>query len=98
MSKRLRALYGATAAAVLVGASTMAPAYADPNNNNVQKLTSAVTVHGVMSHLEALQGLADDNGGNRAAGLPGYAASVGYVVDQLRGAGYDPQVQEFTFD
>jgi hypothetical protein len=52
----------------------------------------------VLEHLEALQEIADENGGNRASGLPGYEASVDYVVEQLEGAGYDPQVQEFTFD
>ena len=53
---------------------------------------------GVLDHLGALQKIADANGGNRAAGLPGYRASVDYVVNQLRGAGYDPQVQQFMFD
>ena len=49
-------------------------------------------------HLEALQEIAEANGGNRAAGLPGYAASVDYVVEQLEAAGYTPEVQEFQFD
>src|SRR3954462_11274373 len=31
-------------------------------------------------HLEALQRIADANGGNRASGSTGYAASVDYVV------------------
>jgi hypothetical protein len=52
----------------------------------------------VLEHLEALQEIADDNGGNRAAGLPGYEASVDYVVEQLRDAGYHPRLQEFVFD
>ena len=43
-----------------------------------------------MEHLEALQAIADANGGNRAAGLPGYAGSVDYVVERLEAAGYDP--------
>lgn len=85
----------ATAAFALIGTGT---ASADPNNNTVKKLTKAVTVEGVLDHLEALQEIADDNGGNRASGLPGYDASVDYVVEQLEQAGYDPQVQEFVFD
>ena len=52
----------------------------------------------MLEHLEAFQEIADENGGNRAAGLPGYRASVDYVVEQLEGAGYDPEVQEFIFD
>jgi Zn-dependent M28 family amino/carboxypeptidase len=94
-----RARASAAAAVVaLLAAATAAPASASPNNNTVKKLTKAVTPEGVLDHLEALQGIADANGGNRAAGLPGYRASVDYVVNRLRGAGYDPQVQEFIFD
>ena len=88
----------AAAVVVLLAATAAAPASASPNNNTVKKLTKAVSPEGVLDHLEALQEAADDNGGNRASGLPGYEASVDYVVDQLRGAGYDPQVQEFIFD
>jgi Zn-dependent M28 family amino/carboxypeptidase len=95
MARRVCALAAATAAFALVAAM---PAAASPNNNTVKKLTKAVTPEGVLDHLEALQEIADENGGNRASGLPGYRASVDYVVEQLEGAGYDPQVQEFTFD
>ena len=68
------------------------------NNNSVKKLTKAVTLEGVVEHLEAFQAIADANGGDRAAGRDGYAASVDYVVDQLEAAGYTPEVQEFEFD
>ena len=51
-----------------------------------------------MEHLEALQAISDANGGNRAAGLDGYAASVDYVVERLQASGYQPVVQEFEFD
>ena len=95
MFTRARALGAATVACALIGASA---AQASPNNNTVAKLTKAVTAEGVLDHLEALQAVADANGGNRASGLPGYKASVDYVVGQLRAAGYTPQVQEFTFD
>ena len=97
MSRRIRALSAVAAAVALMGTGAL-PAYADPNNNSVKKLTKAVTPEGVLEHLEALQGVADANGGNRASGLPGYAGSVDYVVEQLEDAGYDPEVQEFTFD
>ncbi len=97
MTGRLRSLT-ATATVALIGALAAAPAQAAPNNNSVKKLTKAVTAAGVLGHLDALQDIADANGGDRAAGRPGYAASVDYVVAQLRGAGYDPEVQEFTFD
>ena len=71
---------------------------AAPNNNTVRKLTQAVTPDGVLRHLSALQAVADANGGDRAAGRPGYRASVDYVVGQLQAAGYSPEVQEFVFD
>jgi Zn-dependent M28 family amino/carboxypeptidase len=86
------------ASALAVSVAYASPAYAAPNNNSVKKITKAVTLDGVLDHLEALQEIADDNGGNRAAGLPGYEASVDYVVEQLEGAGYEPEVQSFQFD
>jgi Zn-dependent M28 family amino/carboxypeptidase len=58
-------------------------------------LRAAVTVQGIRAHLAALQAVADRHGGNRAAGTPGYDASVDYVVGQLRAAGYEPEVQRF---
>src|SRR5690349_14268590 len=95
MRRAARTLGAATAALTLIAAPT---ALASPNNNTVAKLTKAVTAEGVLDHLEALQRIADANGGNRASGRPGYKASVDYVVGQLRAAGYAPQIQEFTFD
>lgn len=91
-------MVGCTTTATLVCATLLAtPAQGAPNNNSVAKLTKAVTLAGLMEHLEEFQAIADANGGNRAAGQPGYAASVDYVVERLEAAGYDPTVQEFTF-
>ncbi|MCC8243544.1 M28 family peptidase [Saccharothrix luteola] len=72
------------------------PAIADPNNNSPAKLTKAVTLDGVLRHLDAFQAIADTHG-DRAAGRPGYRASVDYVVDTLTTAGYTPTVQQFDF-
>jgi aminopeptidase S len=55
----------------------------------VQQLTNAVTETGAMQHMQALQKIADENGGNRAAGTAGYGASVDYVVGVLRSAGFE---------
>ncbi|MGW6446423.1 M28 family peptidase [Lentzea sp. NPDC055074] len=71
-------------------------ALADPNNNSPAKLTKAVTLNGVLRHLDAFQSIADTHG-DRAAGRPGYQASVNYVVSQLTAAGYSPSVQAFDF-
>ena len=48
-------------------------------------------------HLQALQRVADANGGNRASGTSGYEESARYVEEQLRAAGYAPVRQSFTF-
>jgi aminopeptidase S len=53
---------------------------------------------GMVGHLEALQRIADDNGGNRASGTSGYEESARYVEEQLRAAGYNPVRQTFTFE
>ena len=60
-------------------------------------LDDALTLEGITTHLEALQSIADANGGNRLAGSPGYDASAQYVFDQLSAAGYRPVFQEFPF-
>ena len=98
MLRGARTFTAALVAAGLLAGLGAGPASADPNNNTVRKLTKAVTADGVMQHLEAFQAIADANGGNRASGLPGYEASVDYVVEQLRAAGYSPEVQEFMFE
>jgi Zn-dependent M28 family amino/carboxypeptidase len=82
-------------ALVVAGPAT---AGAAPNNNNVAKLTQAVTVNGIYEHLNALQAIADANGANRFAGLPGHDASAQYVYDRARAAGYDVRFQEFQYD
>jgi aminopeptidase Y len=55
------------------------------------------TSEGPFGHLQALQEIADANGGNRAAGTPGYDRSADYVAERLREAGYDVRFEEFTF-
>ena len=47
--------------------------------------------------MQALQRVADANGGNRASGTSGYEESARYVEEQLRAAGYAPVRQAFTF-
>jgi hypothetical protein len=48
----------------------------------------------LVEHLTALQAIADENGGERTAGTPGYAASVAYVAQVLRRAGWRVRVQQ----
>jgi aminopeptidase S len=51
-----------------------------------------------MEHLQALQNIADEHGGNRAAGTPGYDASVDYVVGVLRDSGFQASTPTFEGD
>jgi hypothetical protein len=47
-------------------------------------------------HLAALQRIADENGGTRAAGSPGDRATSEYLAGRLRAAGYRVTVQDFS--
>ncbi|MCE0767147.1 M28 family metallopeptidase [Pseudonocardia kujensis] len=60
------------------------------------RLTTTVSGDGAFARLERLQQIADANGGNRALGTPGYDASVDYVAQTLRDAGFT--VDTPTFD
>jgi Zn-dependent M28 family amino/carboxypeptidase len=52
---------------------------------------------GAFRHLQALQEIASTNGGNRAAGTPGYDRSAEYVAERLKEAGYIVRFEEFEF-
>ncbi|MEV4008960.1 M28 family metallopeptidase [Nonomuraea angiospora] len=89
-----------TMAAALALPLTLVPAaaQADPGPNAAQKkLIDSITAPAVKKHLQALQAIADANGGNRAAGTSGHAASRDYVVGKLKKAGYTVTVQPFDF-
>ncbi|MGI8309395.1 M28 family metallopeptidase [Saccharopolyspora hattusasensis] len=87
--KRSAAALAAICAAALL---TITPASAAPAD-----LGSEINGNAVNRHLIALQRIADQNGGNRASGLPGYEASVDYVAGKLRNAGFDVTTPEFTY-
>lgn len=48
-------------------------------------------------HLQMLNSIAQAHGGNRAAGLPGYQASLDYIQSTLENAGYTVSRQAFPF-
>ena len=62
-----------------------------------EALQKRITGDALMGHLQRLQQIADEHGGNRAAGRPGYDASVDYVAQTLRDKGFDVQTPEFEF-
>ena len=90
------AILGATFA--ITPAAVAGPASCDTRvNNTLEKLLECVTLDGVRAHQAALQEIADDNGGTRVSGSPGYDASVDYAVEIFEAAGYAVTVQEFQF-
>ncbi|MFJ7203040.1 M28 family metallopeptidase [Streptomyces sp. NPDC098789] len=91
----LAALAAAAVAAPLL--LTAGPAAAAPARDGklAKELVEEVTARGAYRHLAKFQQIADANGGNRAAGSPGHAASAAYVHDTLKKAGYQVSYQDF---
>ncbi len=93
-SRSLVAVLSATALAVGVGGcgkedrATPAPEYAE-------QIGQSIGVEAMVGHLTRLQEIADQHGGNRAMGTPGYQGSVDYVVNTLRDKGFETDTQEF---
>ncbi|GAA2300882.1 aminopeptidase PaaP [Nonomuraea roseoviolacea subsp. roseoviolacea] len=97
---RVSIIKGVTAvvAALALPLAVSAPAQAKGLDDAFAKLLMAqVTGANVQKHLAALQGIADANGGTRAAGTPGYAASRDYVAGKLRKAGYKVTLNPIHF-
>jgi Zn-dependent M28 family amino/carboxypeptidase len=64
---------------------------------DTSELRDAVAVEGVREHQQALQDIANNNGGTRVSGSPGYDASAEYVKEMMEAWGYDVTVQPFNF-
>jgi aminopeptidase Y len=78
--------------------ATAVPAQAGGLDDAFAKvLVKKVKGTNVKKHLDAFQAIADANGGNRAAGTPGYDASVAYVEGKLRRAGYKVTRQPINY-
>lgn len=94
----LRSLSAAVVAVVVAVAAACAARSDDPPTaiEYADQLKSQITLDALMGHLQALQDIADRNGGTRVAGSPGYDASVDYVAKILRDKGFDVQTPEFT--
>jgi Zn-dependent M28 family amino/carboxypeptidase len=86
-----------TVAVALVTALLMAMPAQAVDEVNTRRLRNAVTVAGILGHERVFQRIANQNGGTRASGTPGYDASADYVAGRLRAAGYTVTEQEFTF-
>ena len=85
--------------AVLLAASTAlaaAPVLAQELIDSTN-FRNAVTPGNIQRHLRTFQRIADRNGGTRASGTSGYAASVRYIVNQLPASAYAITRQVFPF-
>ena len=76
----------------IVAAVIAGPALAQSDS---AALRDAVTPEAIRAHQQALADIAAGEGGNRASGTQGYDASVDYVAEKLRDAGYEVTVQPF---
>ncbi|MQA26558.1 MAG: M20/M25/M40 family metallo-hydrolase [Micromonosporaceae bacterium] len=65
---------------------------------DTSELRDAVTAENILKHEQALQDIADANGGTRASGTPGYDASADYVAGLLGDAGYQVRRQAFEYE
>jgi hypothetical protein len=98
-------LFGACVVASFLTASAGAvpPVACDSRvNNTPSRLVECITKADLMTHLQALQAIADANPGadghpSRDPGEPGYRASVDYVANAMRAAGYNVTIQQYTF-
>lgn len=81
--------------AVLAGCSATRPGTPTATPDLGHSLAKKVNAEGMLTHLRALQNIANAHGGNRADGTPGFAASVDYVAKALRDKGFDVQTPQF---
>lgn len=75
-------------------ATTTAPSVPDVLAN---VFATQIKGDNVKKHLDKFQQIATANGGNRAAGTPGYDASLAYVQDKLHKAGYKTSTTDVEF-
>jgi len=87
----------ALALALVAGVAPAAARSARGDLAVTQGFRRAVTVGGILEHLQAFQAASDTNGGNRVGGGPGFEASAEYVTSRLAAAGYTVTNQYFSF-
>lgn len=70
----------------------------EPGAKPSAQLRKALTNKGIFTHLNKLQAIADNNGGNRAAGSKGFDKSADYVANKLESYGWLVKRQPFDFE
>ena len=84
--------------AVVVAASLLVPTTAQAIDDiDSVRLRKLVNASGILAHERVFQRIANENGGIRASGTPGYDASVEYVRKTMTRAGYQVSLQAFDF-
>lgn len=71
-------------------------------NDTPSKLLPCIQQNDLWNHMQAFQNIADQNLGpdghpSRNSGEPGYKASVDYVANLMKAAGYDVTIQTYKF-
>jgi hypothetical protein len=110
MPKSMRLRCWLVPVCVAVGLFVPANAVAAPSetgcssrvNDSPGKLVECVRTDDLWNHMQAFQAIADANPGadghpSRNAGEPGYKASVDYVANLMKQAGYNVQIQTYQF-
>jgi Zn-dependent M28 family amino/carboxypeptidase len=92
----MRRTHVAALAAIFAVLGTAPSALAKPNDVDSTRLENAVTVDGIHAHQQALQNIADMNGGTRYTRTPGFTASAAYVKATLEKAGYNARYEMFN--
>ena len=98
VARSLVAMSAVTVLAVGCGGQTVTDGSPEPAVAAAQyaaDISEGIQTDAMMAHLTRLQEIADQHGGNRALGTPGYQASVDYVVNMLRDKGFEVQTPEF---
>ena len=93
---RIRAAIVGAVVAVAV-ATPDAQGHSSNAERTSKELRSAIKDERMVKHLDALNTIGIEQGGNRASGFEGYGASVQYMLTELRAVGYKPTVQRFNF-
>jgi Zn-dependent M28 family amino/carboxypeptidase len=92
MRRRAVLAFAVVAAAFAFGSTAVAA----PPDVDSTRLEQLVTVQGITEHQQALQNIADLNGGTRYTRTPGYTASAAYVKATLEQAGYAARYEMFN--
>src|SRR5262245_65413052 len=97
---RLAATAATIAALIGVASAVAAPSVAGPSvaappDVDSTRLEQLVTVKGITEHQQALQHIADVNGGTRYTRTSGYTASAAYGKATVEKAGYDAHYEMF---